>query len=137
MGGGVLPAIFILIKTAPCRVMAHIKLAVKGSILLCAPNIHTNWFASPTMKAIPSRVRCAYLQGLTMVRTAYSTGIPYFHGNPNYRYSELHGVFHPAIHCCKLPPINCLLETPCGFSTQSSAYAVVFLTIMADKSLRS
>jgi len=25
------------------------------------PNIHANWFASPTMKAIPSRVRCAYL----------------------------------------------------------------------------
>jgi len=27
------------------------------------------------MKAIPSRVRCAYLQGLTMVRTAYPTWI--------------------------------------------------------------
>jgi len=26
-----------------------------------------------TMKAIPGRVRCAYLQGLTMVRTAYPT----------------------------------------------------------------
>jgi len=36
------------------------------------------------MKAIPSRVRCAYLQGLTMVRTAYPTWIPYFHGSPTY-----------------------------------------------------
>ena len=33
-------------------------------------NSHANWFAPPKMKAIPSRVRCAYLQGLTMVCTA-------------------------------------------------------------------
>ena len=53
------------------------------SMATLLPNIHANWFASPTMKAIPSRVRCAYLQGLTMVRTAYPTGIQYFHGNRN------------------------------------------------------
>jgi hypothetical protein len=45
---------------------------------LFKPNSHAKWF----MKAIPSRVRCAYLQGLAMVRTAYPTWIPYFHCNP-------------------------------------------------------
>ncbi len=46
------------------------------------PNIHANCFAPLMMRAIPSRVRYAYLQGRTMVRTVYPTWILYFHGKP-------------------------------------------------------
>ena len=41
----------------PCFITIFYTMARFGG----APNIHENWFAPPKMKAIPSRVRCAYL----------------------------------------------------------------------------
>ena len=60
-----------------------------AALLVCAPNVHANLFAPPTMKAIPSRARCAYLQVRKMVRTAYSTWLAYFHGNPTYAIAKM------------------------------------------------